>query len=79
MNNSDAYRPINCEVHDGYELACMRRAVHEVCWQDGSEHKALLRFLDLECAQGKEYLIAENQAGERFRIRLDQITSTLPY
>lgn len=80
MKNSDSYKPINCEVHDGYELACMRHAVHEVCWHDGTEaFQERLRFLDLECAQGQEYLIAENQTGARYRIRLDQISSSLPY
>lgn len=74
------YKNINCEVHDGYELACMRKAIHEVTWQEGDQSQtAKLRFLDLEYSNKEEHLIAENQAGEKFRIRLDMITSSLPY
>ncbi len=76
----DNYKPINCEIHDGYELACMRRAIHQVTWQeDDREFSERLRFLDLEYRAGEEYLIADNQEGEKFRIRLDMITSSLPY
>ena len=74
------YSHINCEVHDGYELACMRNAIHEVSWQqDGKPHTEQLRFLDLDCSNKEEHLIAENREGKKFRIRLDMITSTLPY
>ncbi len=80
MKKEDTYQPINCEVHDGYELACMRRAVHGVTWIDGEDTVTeLLRFLDLKYAEGNEFLIAETQSGERRSIRLDKITSNLPY
>jgi len=80
MEHSDSYQPINCEIHDGYELACMRRAVHTLTWQeDESSQKETLRFLDLEYTGGQEFLIAENQSGEKLRIRLDRITTKLPY
>lgn len=80
MEKQDTYQPINCEVHDGYELACMRRAVHEVTWVDGeSTITEQLRFLDLKYTEGNEFLIAETQAGELRSIRLDKITSNLPY
>lgn len=80
MEKSDSYQPINCEVHDGYELACMRHAIHTVSWQEDGESKTeKLRFLDLTYTDGKECLIAENQAGTQFSIRLDQITTKLPY
>lgn len=74
------YKHINCEMHDGYELACMRKAIHEVTWQDDDQSRTeKLRFLDLDYGNKEEHLIAENQAGEKFRIRLDMITSSLPY
>ncbi len=77
----ESYTPINCEVHDGFELACMRRAIHEVLWRDGEGrvHREKLRFLNLDNSQHEEHLIAENRHGERLRIRLDQIQSRLPY
>lgn len=74
------YARINCEVHDGFELACMRKATHDVSWQqDGTTRHETLRFLDLDYSGKEEHLIAENHAGEKFRIRLDMISSTLPY
>jgi Rho-binding antiterminator len=80
MEHSDSYQPINCEIHDGYELACIRRAVHTLTWQEGeNSQKETLRFLDLEYTGGQEFLIAENQSGEKLRIRLDRITTKLPY
>ena len=80
MGHSNSYQPINCEIHDGYELACMRRAIHTFEWQeDGSNQSETLRFLDLEYTGGQEFLLAENQSGEKFRIRLDRITTKLPY
>lgn len=80
MENSDSYQPINCEIHDGYELACMRKAIHSVSWcEDDKTFTETLRFLDLEYTQGQEFLIAENKSGTQFRIRLDTITSQLPY
>jgi len=80
MQPSDHYQAISCEIHDGYELACIRRAVHKLSWSDGEHcYTELLRCLDLDCSDGQEFLLAENQSGEKFRIRLDKITSQLPY
>jgi len=74
------YTPINCEVHDGLELACMRRAIHPVSWQEnGQSHNEMLQFIDLAIENHEEFLLAENQQGQHFRIRLDMITSSLPY
>ncbi len=80
MHETNSYKPISCEVHDGYELACMRRAIHELIWLDEEgSHRKKLRFLVLDYSGGQEYLVAEEQSGETLRIRLDRITSTLPY
>ena len=90
MSGDKKYEPMNCEIHDGYELACIRKSIHEVTWlEEGQIVSAKLRFLDIECTKGAEYLIAdslitENIAVEKnqhktFKIRLDMITSTLPY
>lgn len=80
MADEKQYQPINCEIHDGYELACMRRAIHPVVWmEDGETFTEVLRFLDLKYSAEGEYLIAENQQHEPRTIRLDSITSQLPY
>lgn len=90
MSGDKKYEPMNCEIHDGYELACIRKAIHEVTWlEEGQTVSAKLRFLDIECTKGAEYLIAESLNTESliteksqhktFKIRLDMITSTLPY
>jgi Rho-binding antiterminator len=90
MSGDKKYEPMNCEIHDGYELACIRKAIHEVTWlEEGQTVSAKLRFLDIECTQGAEYLIAEKLNTEplisekaqhkTLKIRLDMITSTLPY
>nr|WP_067295732.1 Rho-binding antiterminator [Marinobacterium profundum] len=76
-----SYTPINCEVHDGFELACMRRLRYEVHWRDadGTFMQDRIEFVDLEYPRGEEYLIALSSHGEPLRIRLDRIISKLPY
>ncbi len=76
-----SYTPINCEVHDGFELACMRRLHYEVQWRDadGTLKRDRIEFVDLEYPKGEEYLIANSSHGEPLRIRLDRIISKLPY
>lgn len=80
MAGDKQYQPIQCEIHDGYELACMRKAIHDLQWQDEQgKQQVRLRFLDLEYTKAGEFLIAEDQSGKQFRIRLDSILSKLPY
>ncbi len=80
MSDPTPYKPINCERHDGYELACMRHAIHSFRWHEQDQILSeKLRCLDLEYTNGEEFLLAENQAGKHYRIRLDQIISSLPY
>ncbi|MFW1676873.1 Rho-binding antiterminator [Pontibacter sp. JAM-7] len=80
MTEQKPYQPINCDQHDGYELACMRHAIHLFKWHDGNQIRSeKLRCRDLEYTGGAEYLLADNRDGEPFRIRLDQIISSLPY
>ncbi|MEH6576046.1 MAG: Rho-binding antiterminator [Amphritea sp.] len=77
----ESYTPINCEVHDGFELACIRNTIHEIVWRDdaGQIHQEKLRFLTIDNSGHEENLIAENQSGEKYRIRLDRIESQLSY
>lgn len=74
------YIPIQCEIHDLYEIACMHRTVAEVVWRDdqGVQQSALLRYLDIKIRDHQEYLIAEDQQGVEVEIRLDRIESLPP-
>lgn len=74
------YKPIQCELHDGYELACMRKLIAEVIWRDdsGHIHREKLRYLDIEILRGEEFLIADNREGQQRRLRLDRIESMPP-
>ena len=71
------YKPIQCELHDSYELACMRKLIEEVMWRDDSGHinREKLRYMNIEIHKGEEFLIAENREGQPRRIRLDHIES----
>lgn len=80
MSDLKPYKPIDCAHHDGYELACMRRAIHAFRWHEQDQILSeTLRCLDLEYKDDEEFLLAENRAGKAYRIRLDQIISSLPY
>lgn len=72
MRVGDPYRPIDCGVHDRLEaLAVLRRTV-TVEWvgEDGTAASGTVgRILDIQVAEGAEWLILEG--GER--IRLDRL------
>ena len=72
---SSPYRPVDCATHSEYELAIMRHQWLQLNWQDaaGETHHERLRPLDLCTAADGEYLIAETDAGEPRRLRLDHI------
>ena len=76
----EKYIPIQCEVHDLYEIACMHRTTAEVVWRDeqDAQQTALLRYRDIKIREGQEYLIADNDQGEQLEIRLDRIESLPP-
>ncbi len=74
-DNNDDYRPIDCGVYSGYELAIMHRDRLQVHWRDevGMDHIERLRPLDLKTRNGQEFMIVETLQGERREIRLDRI------
>ncbi|SCZ64905.1 Rho-binding antiterminator [Thiohalomonas denitrificans] len=75
---SDDYRPIDCEVYSGYELAIMHRQRLRMHWRDidGNCCIGTLRPLDLKTEASKEeFLFVEDLDGRHFRIRLDRIVS----
>jgi len=73
---TDQYRPIACALHDEYEIAIMRRQKIRITWLDdsGCSHDSLVLPLDTRVDNGEEFLIAEQESGERLSIRLDRIT-----
>nr|WP_236588738.1 hypothetical protein [Amphritea japonica] len=54
--------------------------VDKVIWRgdDGQIHRHKLRFLTIEIKDGGEYLVAADQDGIPFHIRLDRIESMPP-
>lgn len=77
---SGEYRPIDCGVYSGYELAIMHRQALRVHWRDevGADHLAVLQPRDLQTRQGEEYMLAVDTEGRELALRLDRILSATP-
>jgi len=71
------YRPIPCAVHEGYQLAVMRRQRLRVQGRDaeGGALTLLGMAVDVFARQGEEFLVLEGAPGEQVTIRLDRIES----
>jgi transcriptional antiterminator Rof (Rho-off) len=69
------YRIIDCELHDLYEIAILRRRRLLLNWQDeaGLAHLELVQPDDLETTTAGEFLLVRGVNGARVRIRLDRI------
>ncbi len=69
------YTPIDCGLYAGFELAILRRRRLRLTWRDGAGLTRIdtVRPLDLETRAGEEFLLIEDSAGRRVRIRLDRI------
>jgi len=69
------YRPITCAVHEGYQLAAMRRERLRVRGRDaaGAPLQLIGAAVDVYARQGEEFLVLEGAGGERLEIRLDRI------
>lgn len=69
------YRIIDCDVHDLYEIAALRRQRLLLNWRDadGVDHLELVRARNLETVPDGEFLLAELADGTPVRIRLDWI------
>ncbi len=75
MTETTDYRPIACARYSELELAILKHHWLRLRWhgEDGLDHVGLLQPLDLETRAGEEFLIAEDPAGGRERVRLDRI------
>ena len=65
------YRPLDCDLHDVLEIACLHRALLQVELRDGSRFVARARTT-VSTADKEEFLLLDAPEGER-RIRLDQL------
>lgn len=70
-----AYSPIDCAIHDEYEIAIMRKQLILIRWLDDSEQWQQDRVLasDILVKDREEFLIAKSQDGIEHCIRLDKI------
>ena len=69
------YIPVDCALYSRYELAILHHQRFRLSWSDaaGEVHIAMLTLRDLQTRAGAEYLIAQDQAGQRLELRLDRI------
>ena len=65
------YRPIECDLHDVLEIACLHHALLQVELRDGSCFVARARTT-VSTAEKEEFLLLDAPDGER-RVRLDQL------
>ncbi len=73
--SEEGYQPIACASHERLEFAVLRRQWLEVKVIQG-EHAGQHRLLPLDvyAREGVEWLLAQNEAGEKFALRLDWIS-----
>ncbi len=65
------YHPIECDLHDVLEIACLHHALMQVELRDGSRFVARARTT-VSTAEKEEFLLLDAPDGER-RVRLDQL------
>ncbi|AWH54068.1 transcriptional antiterminator [Stenotrophomonas sp. ESTM1D_MKCIP4_1] len=65
------YHPLECDLHDVLEVACLHRAQLQVELRDGSRFVARARTT-ISTADKEEFLLLDAPDGEH-RIRLDQL------
>ena len=72
----DTYRPLNCDLHDYLEIACMRGYRLLVEPLEGPSFEA--RALDTRTTASKEeFLVLQTNAG-RHEVRLDHLRAITP-
>ncbi|WP_161867510.1 MULTISPECIES: Rho-binding antiterminator [Pseudomonas] len=72
----NAYQPLNCDLHDYLEIACMHGYRLHIERLDGSNFEA--RALTTRTAASKEeFLLVQGDAGQQ-ELRLDQLKAITP-
>ena len=75
MKQHHDYTPIACGLHSAYELAIMHKRLLQLAWRDQNNnviHKRLLP-LDISTREHAEFLLARDDNGVVYEIRLDRI------
>ena len=70
------YRPMNCDLHDYLEIACMRRYRLVIELKDGAQLKA--KALTTRTSSNKEEFLVVVTADGQQEIRLDQLLAITP-
>lgn len=72
---AEPYRPIDCGIYSGYEVAILHRETLRLHWRDeaGLDHIDRVLPLDLQTRDHAEYLLGQGSAGQPLAIRLDRI------
>ena len=78
MKDERDYSPIPCDRYSEFEVAILHHDRMRVRWLDaeGHDHLEALHPTDLETHDGKEYMYATTDDGERRCIRLDRVRTT---
>jgi Rho-binding antiterminator len=76
----DDYRPIDCDVHDRYELAALQREELVLEWVDeaGRTHTGHVRVNDVETRENGEFLLGQLRSGSPVELRLDRVLRHSP-
>jgi Rho-binding antiterminator len=74
------YRPIDCDVHDRYELAALHREELVLEWLDegGEVHTGHVRVDDVETRENGEFLRGQLRSGSPLEVRLDRVLRHSP-
>lgn len=70
------YQPLNCDLHDFLEIACLREYKLDVELIDGQ--RLVARALTTRTAETKEEFLVFDRDGSRQEIRLDQLAAITP-
>ncbi|WP_433770582.1 Rho-binding antiterminator [Pseudomonas putida] len=72
----NSYQPLNCDLHDYLEIACLRGYRLDVELKDGA--RLVARALTTRTASSKEeFLLLETADGQQ-EVRLDQLLAITP-
>lgn len=71
-----SYQPLNCDLHDFLEIACMRGYLLDVDLIDGQ--RLIARAVTTRTSDTKEEFMVFEQDGRQWELRLDQLAAITP-
>jgi transcriptional antiterminator Rof (Rho-off) len=71
----DPYHPISCADYSRYEVSILHQEPLRLAWKDENDqlHLQALFPIDLQTRDKGEFLVARDNSGQSFSIRLDYI------